>query len=278
MLTEWGKRANCVLVLCLLMGSNIVDATERYYELQVAGKELGIIREHFALDINKGYRISQQLTLSESGWWGTFELSSELVEIHDHQGVLQKASNNVVENGKTYWTKVELHADEYLAFRGQIRSDKEQQDEEDEKIAMSAIASLIPGASEVLAVGSGVFGEDDKSVQRRFSRDSFDTSLLGLPTFWRRSSNTLPEKIRIFDSEEMLVFDGVTELKSTEVKSIEGRETLVHHFRLVEEQGENFDVWLADDGSFSPYFLKISGLQDGDLVVLSYRPDVKEKH
>ncbi len=278
MLTEWGKRANCVLVLCLLMGSNIVDATERYYELQVAGKELGIIREHFALDINKGYRISQQLTLSESGWWGTFELSSELVEIHDHQGVLQKASNNVVENGKTYWTKVELHADEYLAFRGQIRSDKEQQEEEDEKIAMSAIASLIPGASEVLAVGSGVFGEDDKSVQRRFSRDSFDTSLLGLPTFWRRSSNRLPEKIRIFDSEEMLVFDGVTELKSTEVKSIEGRETLVHHFRLVEEHGENFDVWLADDGSFSPYFLKISGLQDGDLVVLSYRPDVKEKH
>lgn len=268
-----GKLGSRLFIVMALLCSGAGAMAERHYKVMLADQDLGRVREQISQTDKQGYAIEQQSELSQSGWWGKFELSSELTETFDQNGVLLQASNRIIENGKVFWTKVELERDEYLAFRAQITSDEEKQNAEETQLAQGAIANMVPGVGEIMAVGGLLFGENDKNTQRRFAKGSFDTTLLGMPLFWKRGSLSLPQKLRVFDTEEMLLFDAQVSLIAVEDRIIKANETQVYHYRLTEDQGEELDIWLAQDAAAVPYFVKISGKDDGDLLVLSYLPD-----
>lgn len=234
------------------------------YDLIVSNKKIGeIVLTTHALS-NGGYKIVQQLKIDTQGFWGKIKVEGQTEETHTGSGLLEKASNKVQENNKVYWSKVSLSGSEYLAFRAQMKNDDEKEMDDVFAVANGVVSYLVPGAGDMIAIGSVILA-DDKNAPRsdRFTKDSFDTSLMGLPLMWQRNNYSLSASLRVFDIQEMAVFGGKVSFRGIETVTLGGEKVPAHRYTLASEGGDPLDVWMCIDGSRLPHFVQLTGKESG---------------
>ncbi|MEM9630697.1 MAG: hypothetical protein AAGA50_05205 [Pseudomonadota bacterium] len=243
------------------------------YDLLVSDKKIGEIVLTTHPDSGGGYRIAQQLKIDTQGFWGRINVESLTEEFHATQGLLEKASSKTRESNKVYWSKVALSGSEYLAFHAQMKNEDEKEMDEVFALAKGVVSYLVPGAGDVMAIGSVILA-DDKNASRndRFTKDSFDTSLMGLPLMWQRNDFRLPATLRVFDIQEMAVFGGRVSFKGVETVTLGSQKISAHRYSLEAEGGEPIDVWLRIVGSGLPHFVQLAGKESGTAFKIVLRP------
>ena len=245
----------------------------RAYDLLVSNKKIGEIVLTTQPLSDGGYKIAQQLLIDTEGFWGNIKVESLTEETHAKSGLLEKASSKTRENNKVYWSKISLSGSEYLAFRAQMKNEDEKDMDDVFALAKGVVSYLVPGAGDVMAVGSVILA-DDKNAPRndRFTKDGFDTSLMGLPLMWQRNEFRLPATLRVFDIQEMAVFGGKVSFKGVDTVTLGKEKVLAHRYTLEAQGGQPVDVWLRLVGSGLPHFVQLTGKEGGTPFKIVLRP------
>jgi hypothetical protein len=265
--------------LCLALGSAKAQAQNTFaYTLYVEDKEVGSMSIEHQPQVDGLFIIEQHSHINTPGFWGDLDIQGTLKETHAANGALLKSDNKVKENSKTFWTRIELSFDEYLAFKTQMKNDLEQEDEETIELAKGAVAHLIPGTGDIMMVGELLFSEaEDEQINTRFTKNSFDTSFLELPYYWKNNGFTLPSSLRIFDTEEMFVFSTTITHKGKEAVNIGGIVIEANQYTLNVKENEPTEIWLALSNDHIPYFVQITGKEDGENYRIAHVTNKREK-
>jgi hypothetical protein len=218
------------------------------------------------------YVIEQYCHFSSSGFWGSFDYQGKLNETHAPSGMLIKSGNNVKEDDERYWTQIKLSGDEYMAFKSQMKSDQEKEDEEAIDLAAGAIAHLVPGAGNIMMISELLMPDGkQEQISKRFTKDSFDTSFLNLPYFWKNNGYKFPSSLRVFDSDELIVYSATISSKGKEVIENDGMVIQANHYTLHVNDDMTTEIWLARSENHVPYFVQITGLDDGLIYKIAYK-------
>lgn len=236
------------------------------YTLAVSGKHLGDLTVTTVSRPDGSRSLSQRMSLKASSFWGKLDIDNRLEETISSNGILLKASNRLRDNNKVYWTRIDLLEEEYLAFRAQMKNGEEKDLEELGNLAKGAVSVLVPGAGDVLEIANVVLAyEKSQPRHDRFTRTSFDTSLMGLPLFWQRNGQGFPARLTILDTQEMSISTVRVEKLGPARLTISGnKEFQTQRYRLKPKSGHATDVSLFISQSGTPQFAMVSGKQDGD--------------
>jgi hypothetical protein len=265
--------------LCLLFVSFNAQAQVTFtYTLYVEDQELGSISIEHHPQANGHYVITQHSHIKAPGFWGDLDFQGTLKETHASNGMLLKSGNKFIENDQTFWTKIELSGDEYLAFKAQLKNSQEQEDDESIDLAKGVVAHLVPGVGDVMMVGEFLLSDgNEKQMNSRFTKDSFDICFLDLPYFWKSNSYILPSSLRIFDTEEMFIFSTTISHKGRVELNINGTVIEASHYTLNVKDNASTEIWLAVSDADLPYFVQITGEDEGDAYKIAYKPNKLER-
>jgi hypothetical protein len=267
--------STALLSLYSLCASVNVQSQDTFsYSLSIEEEAFGRIIIKHNNQTDGRYIIEQQSHITASGLWEDFNHQGTLKETHTSSGVLVQSGNTVKENDKTFWTKIELLGNEYMAFKSQIKNGQEQEDDESLDLAQGVVAHLVPAAGNILMISEFLLSdEEEEQINKRFTKYSFDSSFLDLPHLWKKNSFSLPSSLRIFDTEEMFIFSATIKAKGKEEIESDGMVIRAHHYTLDVEGDAPTEIWLALGHDDIPYFVQITGEDDGDTYKIAYIPN-----
>jgi len=267
-------QASLALVLALV-GGNATAESRKDYALTVDNKEIGSIIVQSESLPGGGRRISQNLRIKTSGFWNSLDISGTLEETITAEGKLQETSSKYHENKKVYWSKLARSGDEYLSFRAQMKSDEEKDIEELAGLATGVVTVLVPGAGDIIEIGSLLLSDSRNTPKHdRLTAESFDTSLAGLPFHWQRNAYQLPEKLKIFDTEDMVIMAARVEDHGADQLAIGTARVPARHYRLTIRGSDPIDVWLLRESDGRAYFAQVTGKENGSAFQVTLRPDL----
>lgn len=268
------KVIQAVLAIILIMNCSAVAAqTRKHYSLKVDNKEIGSITLLSETLPKGGRKISQNLRIKTSGFWSSLDIAGALEETISAEGTLQEASSKIRENKKVYWSKLSRSGDEYLSFRAQMKSDEEKDIDELASLAKGVVTVLVPGAGDVIEIGTLLLSDDRNNPKHdRLTAGSFDTSLAGLPFFWERNAYQLPGKLRVFDTEDMMILATRIEDLGTDNLTIGTVRVSTRHYRLIIKGSDPIDIWLLRAKDNSAYFAQVTGKESGSAFQLTLQP------
>ena len=257
----------------LFMGSQALAQSVRHYDLLVDKKKIGgvsIKTDHLS---GGGRKVTQFLQIKTGGFWGKIDIRGTLEETISASGKLQDASNKLRENKKVYWSKLSLSGQEYLSFRSQMKDEGEKDMDELKGLAQGVATFLVPEVGDVIEIGTLLLS-DDKNAPRndRLTASSFDTSLVGLPFYWQRNAFRLPDNLRIFDTQDMVILVARIEDLGTEHLAIGTRQIPSRHYRLKVKGTDPIDIWLFRAADGKAYFAKLAGKEDGSQFQVTLQP------
>jgi len=235
------------------------------YQIELDGKRAGQIVHEYSRSPDGGHTLKLSTQIRTKAFLSKVQIDSILEETISADGYLDSASNKVEENKKTYWTKIQRSGGGYLAFTAHMKTPEEIETEELAGLAKEVIATVVPYAGEAMTV-AGILLSDGKETpqHKRLTTDLFDTSLISLPLYWQSKGYSLPQSLRIIDTEEMSIFKAdIKDLGDTPL-STGSQNMTARHIRLEIKDAAPVDLWLARAAGTEPaHFLKISGKDDG---------------
>lgn len=265
-------RIHIFVFALFLMSCPALAQTSLSYAVHIDKEPVGSLSVNYkpvGEDLNV---IEQTLDINVPGVLGDNSLQSALSETHKVGGKLIKADNKVTENDKVYWTKIELFGDEFLVSRSELTNDQQKEDAEAVDMAKGVVAYLLPGAGNVMMIGE-VLLTDDKDLPKnnRLTQNSFDTSFLNLPYVWQKHDQSFPKSLRIFDTENAYIFSADVTYAGDETLTISDQTFNAKRYTINVKDADPTDIWLMADDNDTPYFLKITGKDNGDdyQVILS---------
>jgi len=188
-------------------------------------------------------------------------------------GQLLEASNKLKGNKKVYWSKLSLSGQEYLSFRSQMKDEGEKDMDELADLAKGVATFLVPEVGDVIEI-STLLLSDGKNAPRndRLTATSFDTSLAGLPLYWQRNTYRLPDNLRIFDTQDMVILVSRVEDLGTEHLSVGAQHIPARHYRLKAKGTDAIDLWLFRAADGVAHFAQLTGQEDGSAFKISLQP------
>lgn len=247
--------------------------TLKHYDLLLDEKKIGGITMKTE-ELHRGdLKVTQLLRIKTGGFWGKIDIRGTLEETISASGQLLEASNELKENRKVFWSKLQLSGEEYLSFRSQMKDKGEKDMDELKDLATGVATFLVPEVGDVIEIGTLLLS-DDKNAPRndRLTARSFDTSLVGLPFYWQRNAFRLPAKLRIFDTQDMVILNAKVEDLGREHLVFGTQQLPSRHYRLKVKGTDPIDVWLFRSADGRASFAKLSGKEDGSLFEVSLRP------
>lgn len=253
------------LSLLVLNGSE-AHSDPIVYSLQVSGKELGQVTIRQSGPSGGTRTLTQTLAIKAKSFWGKIDIKNQLEETISAKGDLLEASNRLRDGNKIYWTKIALSGNEYLAFRARMKNTHEKDLDDLGSLAKGAAAFLVPGAGDAFEVANLLLSDEKNQPKHdRFTRTSFDTTLMGLPLAWQRNNFNLPRQLVVFDTQEMTISKYLCEDLGEVPLPLQGRSSIsTRHYRLSERSGRVTNIWLFRKSSGSAHFAQVSGKEDGE--------------
>lgn len=117
----------------------------------------------------------------------------------------------------------------------------------------------------------------DNPNKHKVIKMGFDTSLLNLPYFWKKSEFNLPNRLNILDSEDVTVFTADVVHIGSETLRINKTSYSTEHYQLIVKDSNASDIWLALDQDSFPYFVKTQGKDDDGSYQLILSSKNKDK-
>lgn len=250
------------LVLGSLSGAHA--ASPLTYEIELNGKPVGQIVHEYVQQPDGGHGLKLSTQIETKSFFSKVRINSVLEETISADGYLDAASNRLVENKKTYWTKIQRSGSSYLAFTAEMKTPEQLETEELAGLAKEVIATVVPYAGDAMTV-AGILLSDkrDAPQHKRLTTDHFDTSLIGLPLYWQSNGYDLPSSLTIIDTEEMSVFKAkVKDLGDTQI-SVGGKNLTVRHIQLDVANAKPMEIWMVRPETGPAHFFQISGMSDG---------------
>ncbi|MCE2594121.1 hypothetical protein K6Y31_04765 [Motilimonas cestriensis] len=234
------------------------------YEITLGEKLVGSMKSTFQAEQN-GYRLKQQSEITTSGLWADDNIRSTLSENYQLDGTLIKSDNHLRHNDETVWTKIELSNNEYLAIHSEVTTEQQKEEAEAVEIVKQAVTTLVPNAGHVLMLGEVLLADQSNVAKNsRLGKKDFDSSFTALPYYWQQHSYSLPQKMNLFDTENMTLFSTNIQFIGTETQSINQTTIETQHYRLNITDSAPIDIWLAGIKPHLSYFVQIAGREDGE--------------
>lgn len=257
------KNIKTLLLATLAVSASITSYAKTInYQLVVDKKQLGTISASYTTEKSGKYSLKRTSHINVPGLLKDEKLESTVTETYSPQGKLLKSSYKVRYKNKIYWTKLELHGKEFLAFQSEITNDSQKEDEQLVEFTKGVVADMVPGAGEVMLINDIL--DENQPSNDRFTSDSFDTSFSNLPFLWKKSNYELPKKLRLLDTEDMGIFPVDVVFQGIETVSLKNKKITASHFKLLSKDSKPTEIWLALDEAKKPFFYKITGHEDGD--------------
>jgi len=236
----------------------------KVYELKLGGKRIGTITAE-SKDLPRGGRkLTQNLRIKTSGFWNKIDITGSLEETISATGKLQEASSKLKENNKIYWSKLSHSGEEYLSFRAQMKNEEEKDIEELAGLATGVVTFLVPEVGDVIEIGTLLLSDGKNDPKHdRLTRDSFDTSFAGLPFYWERNGYRLPDTLRIFETEDMVILGARVEDRGTVFLPLAASRIPARQYRFNIKEADPIDVWLARAENGRAYFAQVNGRENG---------------
>ncbi|GAA0782222.1 hypothetical protein E1180_21920 [Roseibium denhamense] len=261
--------------LLIAGGASAHAGSVRIYSVELDGKHVGQILHEYSRLPDGAHDFQLTTKIEAKAFFRKVRITSVLKETISANGFLDEASNKLVENKKTYWTKIQRSGDSYLAFTAQMKTPQELEIEEVAGLAKEVIATVVPYAGEAMTIAGILLLDERGSPQhKRLTTDHFETSLIGLPLYWQSRNYVLPKTLTIIDTEEMSVFKAaVTDLGDTQV-SLGGRPVTARQIRLKIANSKPMEIWMIRPETGPAYFFQIKGKSDG----ASFKVSLKNAH
>ncbi|WP_157738894.1 DUF6134 family protein [Labrenzia sp. VG12] len=261
------KILQAILALALFsMCPPVMAQTLKHYDLLLDDKKIGGVTMKTDDLAQGGRKVTQFLRIKTGGFWGKIDIRGTLEERISASGQLLEASNELKENKKVFWSKLQLSGEEYLSFRSQMKDKGEKDMDELKDLATGVATFLVPEVGDVIEIGTLLLSDDKNSPRNdRLTASSFDTSLVGLPFYWQRNAFRLPGNLRIFDTQDMVILMAKVEDLGTEHLVSGTKQIPARHYRLKVKGTDPIDVWLFRSADGHAYFAKLTGKEDGSL-------------
>ncbi|MEZ8824583.1 hypothetical protein AB6E04_09470 [Vibrio amylolyticus] len=259
---------------------NIETRLELAYQVNIDDKAVGTMTSITKQNDNGALSIQQTTDITITGFLEDTVIQSTLVEHHLNHGTLERSDNQLVHNGKTFWTQVALSNNEYLAVHSEVTTSEQKEEAEAVELVAGTVAHFIPGAGYAMSLGELLLSDGSNTPKNaKFTQEHFDTSFAALPQYWQRSNHSLPSTVTIFDTESLTLFTAKTKLlgetefdvktsaqSTLPEKSTSALSTKIkaQHYTLEPDEAEPIEIWLSESESNVAFFVQVFGHENGD--------------
>jgi len=146
----------------------------------------------------------------------------------------------------------------------QMKNAGEKELDELADLATGVATFLVPEVGDVIEISTLLLSDGKNAAKNdRLTAGSFDTSLNALPLFWQRNGHRLPGRLRIYDTQDMVILNARIEDLGGEQLAVGAQQIPARHYRLNAKGTDPIDIWLFRSPDGKVHFAKLTGKEDG---------------
>ncbi len=240
------------------------------YEILSEGKDVGDMTLKL-FQQKSGHVIVSHTHIKASGWWWSINITTILSEQFQHKAGLIKADGKTLDENTAYWTKINAYDDEYRADFMEINKTTTQENEQFSGLSFAVAGRVSSNTEEILSLSEALFTDRKGQIHGvTFPKNSFDTTFNDLAFFIQKNAGKpLPKKLNILDTENLEIIQMSISDLGLETMLIGVEKIQVRHLTLSDEKFPSSHIWIKEDLSSLPYFVRHTGEdEDGKFEII----------
>ncbi len=262
------------IILSALFSSAVIAEESAFkmlsYDIFAEGEDVGDVTLKLSKNNNR-YIIVEHSRIKISWLFWSIDISTVLSEEFQHGVGLVKADSKTLYEESVYWSKINVHDSKHLGEFTEINKITARESKQFSQLSFAISGKVSANTEEVVSQSEAIFsGRNERAHRMNFAQGSFDTTFNDLPLFIQKNAGKpLPEKLNILDTENLEITQ--TSINDLGLKTIVvGKKKIqVRHLTLYDTQFKPSHLWIKEDATSLPYFVRYTGEdEDGEFEVI----------
>ncbi len=260
---------------------------ELKYDILSDGKDIGdtISRLSSSGDDSKAeHSMAEYSTIKVSGWWGSIDISSVLVETYRGNNALLTSISNTQDDNTVYRVRIDSVQNAITSSFREIKKLNETEKEQMAEIAAAIVDAAAPEMATVLSRSRNLFAsrKDAQNIVR-FKTADYHTTENNLAFYLQQLPGKLNGgELNLLDTEDLVIRRVKLEDLGQEVVLVGDHPVQTLHVKISEVKKSPYKpahIWIAQGESSLPYTVRyIEEDEDGETeVVLRSVSDLSAK-